>query len=85
MMNEWWSCGMSRIAQQGEGFAEWAFGAHTVDQEVKMNCRHGDRRETNKMRLTHSPLLSSLLFVQFLSHSLRFTVTLCVHQAEQLQ
>lgn len=45
MMNHWWGCGMCQIAQQGGIFAEWAFGAHVVDQEVKMNCCHGDRRK----------------------------------------
>lgn len=43
MMNNWWSYGMCQIAQHGELFAEWAFGAHIVDEEVKMNCCHGDR------------------------------------------
>lgn len=36
-----------QIVQHGDFFAEWAFGAHTVYQEVKMKGCHGDQNQEN--------------------------------------
>lgn len=59
------SCSVHQIVQHRGIFAEWAFGAHAFNQEVK-----GVAMETKKnkqMCLTHSSIPSSLSFVLLFS------------------
>lgn len=62
------SCSVCQIVQHKGIFAEWAFGAHTANQEVKKRC-HGDQGKHKQMSLTHSSLPSPLSFVLLFSLS----------------